>query len=104
MHSFCGALKLIIVNGFLKIARLLILNGTADCSARSKNFLHCAFELLCQALVTHLACNVEDCVLGQVSTVLDVLGLLPVSNGLLELFDNQTGCVWHNINFGCTIL
>merc|ERR1719235_2581284 len=76
----------------------------ADSIACTQHLLDGAFELLGQALAPHLPSNIEDNILGKIAVVLDVLGLLTVTLGFLELLDDQTGGIWLNIDLGCPVL
>mmetsp|Transcript_99034 Transcript_99034/g.137540 ORF Transcript_99034/g.137540 Transcript_99034/m.137540 type:complete len:205 (+) Transcript_99034:89-703(+) len=102
--SLSRQLPLLVVDGLLQGDRLLAVHGAADRETGPQNLLCSALELLCQALLAHLAANVQEDILRQVAAVLDVLGLLTVSEWLLESFDDQTGCIGLHVHFGLTIL
>merc|ERR1719408_70857 len=104
MASGTGAFELTFVNGCLNVSWLHSVNCAAHCIASTKDLLDCAFELLGQALVAHLSRNIEDDILGKVAAVSNVLCLLTVTLGLLQLLDDQTRCVWLDVNLCSAVL
>lgn len=54
--------------------------------------------------MSHGASNLENLVSGDVTVVLDVLGLLSVSEGLLELLNDERSGVGNNFRDGLSVL
>ena len=84
-----GDLEVTIVDGLLQVLRVLTLDGAAQRHAGTEHLLDGSLELLGLGLLTHLASDGEQLVLGQVTAVADVLGLLAVTWGLLKGLDNE---------------
>merc|ERR1719387_2253661 len=103
-RSLCRKIPLIIVDHFLQVPGLLAIDRAANCKACSKNLLCCALELICLTLFAHLPDNIEELILSDVSAVLDVLGLLAVTEWLLQILDDKTGGVGHHFNLCLTVL
>mmetsp|Transcript_8710 Transcript_8710/g.12824 ORF Transcript_8710/g.12824 Transcript_8710/m.12824 type:complete len:203 (+) Transcript_8710:614-1222(+) len=99
-----GAVELVVVDGGLQGSGLHALDGAADGVAGAEDLLHGALELLREGLVAHLSDDLEELGLGQVARVLDVLDLLSVTEGLLELLDDQAGGVRLNVDLGSSVL
>merc|ERR1719281_97523 len=92
------------VNLGLQVHGVATINGAAHGIASSKNLLDGALELLGAALEAHLASDVDDGGLWQIAGVLDVLGLLTVTQRLLQGLDDKARCVWLDVNLGGAIL
>merc|ERR1719359_2733036 len=88
------------VNLFLQVERVAAIDGATHGVACSKDLLDGALELLGTALEAHLATNVDDGGLWQIARVLDVLGLLTITQWLLQSLDDETGGVWLDVNLG----
>mmetsp|Transcript_31624 Transcript_31624/g.93916 ORF Transcript_31624/g.93916 Transcript_31624/m.93916 type:complete len:216 (-) Transcript_31624:8-655(-) len=102
--SLLRALELAVVDGLLQGHRLHALDRAADGVAGPEDLLHGARELLGEALVAHLAGDVEDGRLRQVAAVLDVLGLLAVAERLLKGLNDERGGVRLDVDLGRTVL
>jgi hypothetical protein len=72
--------------------RRLAVDGAANALRGAENLLDCPAELLCERLVPHGACNVNDGVELNVARVLDVLLLFAVPRCLLERADDERRC------------
>lgn len=83
--------------------RGLTVDGASDGEARAEDFLDGSDKLLGHGLVSHSSGDVDDGIKGDVSTVLDVLDLLSVSWGFLELLQDQGRGSWNDSWGGHTI-
>ena len=88
----------------LQVARIFSVDRASDGRAGSEDFLDGTREGLGAGAGSHLPGNIDNLVEGDVSIVLDVLGLLPVPGGLLQSADDQGGSRRNNIDDGITIL
>merc|ERR1719265_1257904 len=88
----------------LQVNGVAAIDGAAHSIASSKDLFDGALELLGAALEAHLASNVDNGGLGQIAGVLDVLGLLTITQRLLQSLDDKARCVWLDVNLGGAIL
>merc|ERR1719503_127882 len=89
------------INLGLQVLRIASINSATDSIASSKDLFDGAFEFFGAALEAHLASDVDDGGLGQIARV---LGFLAVTQRLLQCLDDETCCIWLNINLCCAIL
>merc|ERR1740121_3409558 len=102
--SSLGALELLVVDRLLDICGLHAVDRATNRPARAKYLLHRARERLGQTLATHLPGDVEESILCDVAAMLDVLGLLAVTHGLLQLLDEKARGVRLHIDLRSTVL
>lgn len=79
-------------------------DGAADGLGGTKDLLDTTGKVLGHGLVGHLAGNVVDLVEGNVASVLDVLLLLAVTDGLLERLDDERRSRGYDRGGGLTVL
>ena len=71
------------------MAKFTIFFSAADGKASAEDFLHGARQLSSEGLESHLSGNVHDLIQGDVAIVLDELGRLLVSHGLVQSSQNE---------------
>merc|ERR1719453_1658231 len=81
----------------LQVKGVAPINRAANSIASSEDLLDGALEFLCSALETHLASDVDDGGLWQIAGVLDVLGLLTITEWLLQILDDKARCVGFDV-------
>lgn len=74
----------------MNLRGVLAINIAADGVARTEDFLHGTFELLCHGLRSHGAGNRDDLVKREIAVVDNILGLLSITGGLLELSHDKS--------------
>merc|ERR1740121_3603874 len=103
-RSGLRALELVIVDGDLQVNGLAAVDAAADGVASAEHLLDSSLELLGQALMPHLPDDVEELLLRQIPAVLDVLGLLAVTQRLLELLNDEAGSIRLHVNLRGAVL
>merc|ERR1719498_1948101 len=107
MLSRCSLIRNFKITGvdlILQVNWVATIDGAAHSIACAEDLLDGALELLGSALEAHLASNVDDGCLWQIAGVLDVLGLLAVTQWLLQSLDDETCCIRLNVHLGSTVL
>ncbi|KAJ6354947.1 hypothetical protein OIU77_005531 [Salix suchowensis] len=83
-------LNITIGNLLLQIFWIFPINSTPDRNTSPQNLLHCPAQILSYRSRTHNLGNLDDIIKRYIPIMLYVLGLLPVSLGLLQRLDNQS--------------
>ena len=86
---FVGDDDLLIIDHLLDGSGTVSVDGAADGKASAEDFLHGARQLSSEGLESHLSGNVHDLIQGDVAIVLDELGRLLVSHGLVQSSQNE---------------
>uniref|UniRef100_A0A7C8Z7W9 Uncharacterized protein n=1 Tax=Opuntia streptacantha TaxID=393608 RepID=A0A7C8Z7W9_OPUST len=97
-------LNLAISNLQLQVLRVLPVNSTPYRDTSAENLLDSTLKLLRHRSGPHNPGDLNDIIKRDVSSVLDVLGLLPISLRLLERLDNQRRCGGDDGDLSLTVL
>jgi hypothetical protein len=104
LRLFEGAIEYTCVNINLHILSRLTVDCASDRERSSQNLLQSSLESSGLRLESHGSGDVENLIAGEVTVVLDVLGLLAISEGLLELLNDERSIVRNEFDGSLSVL